>query len=200
MGVNRDTPGLQFQPLTRDRWGDFETLFTASSAETLGNPSRCWCMEWRRPGPDWQREAGEGNRSAMEALVRGGEIPGILAYLDSEPVGWCSVSPRASLSRLVAEGEFRYPDRGDVWSIICFYVAEKHHGRGIMKGLLAAAVEYASSQGARIVEAYPTEPEHFGDGAGGSLLQFEKIGFVQVHRISNWQVTVRYHVEGERRP
>jgi len=30
----------------------------------------------------------------MEAIIRSGEVPGILAYLEGEPIGWCSVAPR----------------------------------------------------------------------------------------------------------
>ena len=139
--------------------------------------------------------AGEDNRRAMRAFVEGGQVPGILAYEGDEPVGWCSVSPRPSLSRLVAEGQFRNPQRPDVWSIICFYVLESHHGRGVMKALVRAAVDHAVANGAKIVEAYPTNPEHFGDGAGGSIPAFESAGFREAHRISPIQVTMRYYVE-----
>ncbi len=197
--MTNEVTGLEFRLVTPDRWPDLDRLFSASAGETLGNPSRCWCMEWRRPGADWEREAGEGNRRAMEAFIGGGEVPGIIAYVGAEPAGWCSISPRTTLSRLVTEGRFRNPGRTDVWSIICFYVAEKYQGRGLMKALLRAAVRYAVGQGANIVEAYPVEPEHFGDGAGGSTPQFEEAGFVQVHRISEQQVTMRYYDEDGRR-
>lgn len=188
------TATLRFHPVTAERWPDLDRLFSASAAESLGNPSRCWCMEWRRPRQDWERGAGQDNRRAMRAFIEAGQVPGILAYDGDEPVGWCSVSPRPSLSRLVVEGEFRNPQRPDVWSIICFYVLETHHGRGVMKALVRAAVDHAVANGARIVEGYPTEPKHFGDGAGGSIPAFEAAGFREAHRISPVQVTMRYFV------
>jgi GNAT superfamily N-acetyltransferase len=191
------TPTLTFHPVTPDRWPDLDRLFGESAGESLGNPSRCWCMELRRPGPEWEREAGEGNRRAMREVVGRGDEPGIIAYVDGEAAGWCAVTPRTRLSRLIAEGSFRNPTREDVWSITCFYVAEKHQGKGVMKALLRAAVEHAVSGGAKVVEAYPMEREFFGDGAGGSVPQFEAAGFVEVHRISPQQVTMRYSV-GER--
>jgi len=188
---------IEFHPVTSDRWADLDRLFSASAGEELGNPSRCWCMEWRRPHEAWEREAGEGNRHAMQAFIDGGEVPGILAYLDGEPAGWCSVSPRNSLSRLIAEGGFRSPDRSDVWSIICFYVPETRRGQGMMKGLVCAAVDYAVEHGAKVVEAYPNRPEIIDDGAAGSFRIFEQAGFVEVARPNPIQVTMRY-VPGDR--
>lgn len=37
----------EFHPVTRKRWPDLDRLFSESAGEELGNPSRCWCMEWR---------------------------------------------------------------------------------------------------------------------------------------------------------
>jgi GNAT superfamily N-acetyltransferase len=192
---------LDFKPVTRDRWPDLDRLFSASAGEELGNPSRCWCMEWRRPHDDWSRDAeagGEGNRFAMRARVDGGDVPGILAYAGGEPAGWCSVSPRPTLSGLVATGGFRNPDRADVWSIFCFYVPETRRGAGLMKGLLRAAVEYAVEHGATIVEGYPVVPEAFGDGAAGSTPVFEAAGFVEVARVGDEARVMRYYAKGRR--
>jgi len=189
---------FDYRPVTKDRWPDLDRLFSASAGEELGNPSRCWCMEWRRPHDEWEQQTGEGNRIAMRERVEGGDVPGILAYAGGEPAGWCSVSPRPTLSGMVATGGFRNPGRADVWSIICFYVPEIHRGMGLMKGLLRAAVAYAVDHGAKIVEGYPMAPEAFGDGAGGSTTLFEAAGFVEVARISDEQHTMRYFVDGRR--
>jgi GNAT superfamily N-acetyltransferase len=192
-------PDYDYQPVTTDRWPDLDRLFSESAGEELGNPSRCWCMEWRRPHDDWQRDAGqggEGNRAAMRDRIAGGDVPGILAYVDGEPAGWCSVSPRPTLSGMVAAGVFRNPERADVWSIICFYVPETRRGMGLMKGLLRAAVAYAVERGAKIVEGYPVVPEVVGDGAAGTTTVFEAAGFVEVARVGDEARVVRYFVEG----
>ncbi|HEU4759635.1 MAG TPA: hypothetical protein VFT91_06595, partial [Dehalococcoidia bacterium] len=74
---------IEFHPVTRERWPDLDRLFAASAAEDLGNPSRCWCMEWRLAShAQWVEQAGEGNRRAMKAHIESGEVPGILAYVD----------------------------------------------------------------------------------------------------------------------
>ncbi|MBI1885130.1 MAG: GNAT family N-acetyltransferase [Chloroflexi bacterium] len=197
----KETHDLEFKPVTRERWPDLDRLFSGSAGESLGNPSRCWCMEWRRPRAEWLAQAGEGNRQAMQALVKSGEVPGILAYSGARPAGWCSVSPRKGLTFAVEGGRFKDPDNPDVWSIICFYVPEKFRGQGLMKGLLRAAVEYASACGAKVVEAYPVTPERRGDGAAGLIPVFRDAGFVEVDRIWEHQAVMRYYAEqsGRRR-
>lgn len=84
-----------FHPLTPDRWSDFEKLFGPRGA--CGG---CWCMYWRLTRSQYEEQHGELNRRNMKALVDSGNIPGILAYTGSEPVGWCSVAPREEFSTL----------------------------------------------------------------------------------------------------
>jgi len=49
-------------------------------------------------------------------------------------------------------------DDAPVWSIVCFFVARAHRGRGLMRRLIEGAVAHARRAGARLVEAYPVEP------------------------------------------
>ncbi|MEX2245293.1 MAG: GNAT family N-acetyltransferase [Dehalococcoidia bacterium] len=200
MPEDRSGGTYEYQPVTRERWPDLDRLFSASAGEELGNPSRCWCMELRRPHDEWEREAGEGNRRAMEARVEGGDVPGILAYAGGEPAGWCSVSSRPTLSGLIATGGFRNPRRDGVWSVTCFYVPEPMRGRGLMKGLVRAALAYALERGAKVVEAYTAVPEAFGDGAGGSTTLFAAAGFVEVARVTDEVRVMRYFAEGRSAP
>ena len=46
-----------------------------------------------------------------------------------------------------------------VWSVACFFVASKFRRQGTTLGLLRAAVSYARSHGANVVEGYPVEPD-----------------------------------------
>jgi len=189
-------PKIEFHPVTSDRWPDLDRLFSASAGEELGNPSRCWCMEWRLASREgWVEQAGEGNRRAMQRFVESGEIPGILAYIGGDPAGWCSVSPRPTLIGLREAGEYRRFDDPRVWCVICFYVPEQRRGVGLMTALLDAAVQYAVANGARIVEGYPSEPDYAADGAGGTTTIFERAGFVEKVRISERQAVMRYYVD-----
>ena len=192
------SPSVEFHPVTPERWPDLDRLFSASAGESLGNPSRCWCMEWRLPSHEiWRKEAGKANRHGMRSLVESGDIPGILAYIDGEPVGWCSVSPRRTLIGMRSVGEFRRFEDPSVWSVICFYVPEERRGMGLMGRLLLEAVRYALANGATIVEGYPFVPEKADDGAGGTTKVFGQAGFVKVKELLPGQFTMRYYRDGK---
>src|SRR5450631_702222 len=79
----------EFYPADKARWKDLETLFGARGA--CGG---CWCMTWRLPRAEFTRNKGDLNRKALQSLVRKGPAPGVLAYADGKPVGWCAVAPR----------------------------------------------------------------------------------------------------------
>jgi GNAT superfamily N-acetyltransferase len=138
--------------------------------------------------------AGEANRLAMERHIDDGNVPGVLAYVDGEPAGWCSVAPRASLVGLHAMGSFRNPLRPDVWSVSCFYVPESRRGQGIARGLLVAAVEHAKVNGAKIIEGYPQTPDANDDGAAGATTTFAAAGFEEVATLGKYARVMRLSV------
>lgn len=84
--------------------------------------------------------------------------PGVLTYRDDTPVGWCSISPRSQIPRLVRSKLIRPIDDTPVWSIICVVVRSGHRRQGVTAALLEGAVAWAASQGAPAVEAYPVDP------------------------------------------
>jgi GNAT superfamily N-acetyltransferase len=181
--VRRD---LEIHPLTPERWTDLETLFGPRGA--VGG---CWCMWWRLTGKDYGRQAGEPNRQAFKAVVDAGQEPGLLAYLDGEPVGWCSVAPGEAFAarRSSRSPVFRPVDDTPVWSILCFFIHAKHRGTGIARTLLEAAIGFARARGAQVLEGYPLDP---GDGRypnlfayPGLLGMFRDAGFVEVARRRN---------------
>ena len=80
---------LSFHPLNLERWDHFKKLFGSRGA-TGG----CWCMFWRLSNKDFEAMKGDTNRKVMKSIVESGEVPGILAYVNDQPAGWCSVAPR----------------------------------------------------------------------------------------------------------
>ena len=86
---------LEVHPVTQKKWSDFETLFGAKGA--CGG---CWCMLWRLTRKEFEQQKGEANRQAMQTIVESGEIPGLLAYSEKQPVAWCSVAPRKNFPAL----------------------------------------------------------------------------------------------------
>lgn len=182
---------LSIYPLTPDRWDDLETLFGPRGA--IGG---CWCMWWRQTRSEYDRQKGEGNRQAMHAIVASGEVPGLLAYSGGRPVAWCSVAPRTAYPSLDRSRVLKRVDDQPVWSIVCFFMARGYRRQGLSLRLIQAAVDYARSQGARIVEAYPIEPKK--DDAPdfyaftGMASTFRKAGFVEVTRRSETRPIMRY--------
>lgn len=187
------TPALTFSPATADRWDDLEKLFGPRGA--VGG---CWCMWWRLKRSDFDAMKGEGNRLALKALVDAGETPGILAYADSEAVGWCSVAPREAYPVLQRSHVLKPVDGEPVWSIVCFFIAKPYRRRGVSLQLVEAAVAYAAAQGARIVEAYPVDPRQGSTpdvfAFTGVMSMFLKAGFMEVARRSETRPILRRFV------
>jgi GNAT superfamily N-acetyltransferase len=184
---------MEFHALTPDRWSDFEKLFGPRGAY-----GGCWCMWWRTARSQFEKQGSEGNRAAMKDIVESGQVPGIIAYADGQPVGWCSVAPREQYASLNRSPVLKRLDDQPVWAIVCFYIAKEQRGKGLIVKLIRAAVEYVRRQGGQIVEAYPTQPR------GGQLPPvssfmgvpsvFEEAGFVECARPSKSKVIMRCYI------
>lgn len=181
----------QWHPLTPALWGDFERLFGPKGAY-----GGCWCMWWRITRGEFERQQGEGNRQAMQTIVASGELPGILLYDNGRPVGWCSVAPRDRFASLNRSRVLKPIDGTPVWSIVCLFVARGQRNRGVMRRLIAAAVEYACENGATVIEAYPTLPKQGRLPPVSSFMglpaDYQQLGFVECRRPSTAKVIMRY--------
>jgi len=152
-GRRRKKPRIE--PLTPARWEDFERLFGPRGA-----CAGCWCMEPRQTRTEWERSKGERNRRLMKELVEtAARPPGLMAFVDDEAVGWISIEPREVFSKLTRSRILAPVDDKPVWSIVCFFVDRRYRQQGISTALIEGAVDYARTQGARIVEGYPVEPK-----------------------------------------
>jgi hypothetical protein len=185
---------LAFQPLTHQTWSDFENLFGPRGA--CGG---CWCMYWRLTRPQFAAQQGELNRLSIKALVDSGNTPGLMAYRDSVPVGWCCVAPREEFSTLAHSRILKPVDDQPVWSVVCFFVARTERHKGLTVELLKAAVEFAAARGARIIEGYPVQPKggKSPDVFAYTGLQsaFERAGFIEVARRSATRPVMRYNIK-----
>jgi len=173
---------LTFHPATPARWPDVEELFGERGA--CGG---CWCMTWRLPRAKFLANQGSANKRSFRKIVRSGAEPGVLAYADGRPVGWCAVAPRSEFSFLDRSRVLAPVDDQPVWSVTCFFVAKEWRRRGLSVKLLKAAVEFARKRGAKIVEGYPQEPRMKLPGAfvwTGLASAFRKAGFTVAARRS----------------
>lgn len=112
-------------------------------------------MTWRLPRAEFNRNKGDANRHALHELMRKGPAPGVLAYADGKPVGWCAVAPREAYPALERSRILKSVDSQPVWSISCLFVEKSHRRQGLSTKLIQAATKFAQSQGAKIVEGYP---------------------------------------------
>lgn len=188
-----DLDSLSFHPLTPERWQDFETLFGKNGA--CGG---CWCMWWKETRSHFNLNKGEGNHIAMKTIVESGQTPGILAYVQGFPAGWCAIEPRQNYPGLERSRVLKPVDDQSVWSITCFFIHRNFRHRGLLADLAQAAVIYAADQGARIVEAYPVEPKNkkLPDVFfyTGFVSVFQQVGFVEVARRSENRPVMRKEI------
>jgi GNAT superfamily N-acetyltransferase len=189
-------PALELHPLTPDRWDDLATLF-----DRPGDPKGCWCMFYRVRSRDFEQLWGAGARAAFHEVVEQGPPPGLLAYRDGTPVGWCAVAPREAFPRILHSPVVRpVDDRPACWAVVCFYVRRDERRGGVAAALLEEAVSFAAANGAEAVEGYPKDTEgarrHANEMFVGSVSMFLAAGFEEVGRFSPQRPIMRRELSG----
>jgi len=182
------------EPLTIERWPDFEILFGPNGA--CGG---CWCTWWKLPHADFKLMKGDGARQAQREIVAAGTVPGLLAYVDGLPIGWIAVEPRAAYPRLARSRVLKAVDDQPVWSVTCFFISKRMRRRGVTVALLRAAIEHVRQNGGRIIEGYPVEPRE-GKSPDAFVFTglpgaFRAAGFVEVARHSPTRPIYRITLE-----
>ncbi len=177
---------------TPDHWDDVADLFERKGPHG-GTPQTdgCWCQFWHLRGNAYWDGHGAENRRGLEAEIREGGEPGLLAYIDDVPVGWCRVGPRESFERLEHSRNLTRVDDQEAWSVVCFYVHPSMKRKGVASALLDAAIARATANGAPILEGYPVREGHMNiDAYTGYLPMFLDAGF-EVARAAGRRTIVR---------
>jgi GNAT superfamily N-acetyltransferase len=145
-------------------------------------------MYWHETRAEYEKKKGEANRRALKKRVTAGPPPGLIAYADGRPIGWCALAPREAYSTLARSRILAPVDDAQVWSVPCFFIAREVRRSGLTSKLLAAAAEYARKQGAKVLEGYPVEPKKgsMPDAFAftGLVGAFKKAGFKEATRRS----------------
>jgi len=191
---------IRFEELRPDLWHAVERLFGPNGA--CGG---CWCMWWRHdPQKPWNQIKGAPAKQMLKDLIQKGKANGILAFVADEPVGWCSFGSRRDFPSLEKVRAYKRDDIGDVWSINCFFVHRRWRGKGLVKGLLKAAIEAIKKHGVKTVEAYPVTTTKDGRRLGasmawtGPLKIFEEQGFKTVQATNPFKPLVRLKLEKQK--
>ena len=194
---------MEIHPMEASRWDDLKALFG-----TRGGAAHCWCQYFAKA--DWDFQDIEGNRDALYEQVTGsGPTPGLLAYVDDEPVGWVALGPRAAYPRLWrtprvtehhgdSEGRESLRTEEEIWAITCFVIRVGYRRRGIATRLLQAAIAYASDHGATLLYAKPfdtrAEKKPGSELYTGVLSSFLKAGFIEAERTKRRTVLVEKEI------
>jgi hypothetical protein len=73
--------------------GRFDDFATVAGPRT--GIRGCWCMVYRRSGLDMEDRV-----TFMRAECASDPGPGVLAYVNGQPAGWCSIAPRSTVRYL----------------------------------------------------------------------------------------------------
>ncbi|MGY5779253.1 GNAT family N-acetyltransferase [Rhizobium sp. LEGMi135b] len=175
---------LVVQPLTPDRWDDFETLFGPSGA-CYG----CWCTYFRVPTSQRKTMDAAAKKQFIEKRISAGPPPGLLGYMDGQPIAWVQVGPRTELPQWNSPKTVSRPldpadaEDSSVWAVSCFFANSKDRGKGHSHRMLSEAVNFARVSGARLLEGCPIERTKQSKSVGlyvGSQRIFEAAGFAEV--------------------
>lgn len=148
-----DPSRVEVRPATADRFADVEAILAPKNPDAAA----CWCLAYRLPNNEQQTLRGSDRPARLRRYAEEGNPPGVVAYVDGEPAGWCSVAPRAAHHRLMHSRTIPTFDDLPVWSIVCFVVRPMYRRQGLARLLLDGAVAYAGSCGAPAIEGYPID-------------------------------------------
>ena len=173
---------VQVQPATPDRWNDLVAAFGRRGED----PSWCWCRRFLEP------ELNGDNREALRQEIAHAAVPpGLLAYVEEQPVGWTRVGPRSGFPGVSGNRALArvLSDDPGAWWVTCFVVDSRHRRSGVGSALLKAAVDFAREHGATTVEGHPVDvaalsASRVGGSAvfTGTVSMFSAAGFTEVAR------------------
>lgn len=157
------------------RWDDFASFMVPRRPGGGG----CVCAVYRNSTLNMA-----GRIAHMRGLCETEPGPGVLAYVDGEVAGWCSIAPKSSYRALVNSRTIPHVADADAWSVVCFVVRPAFRRRGLMHELLDGAVRHARAMGATVIEGYPVDPDggrvDQTSGYVGTVGLFEAHGFERV--------------------
>lgn len=175
-------PRFTTRRLDAQTWNELEQVLGER-----GGARGCWCMHWRLSYPEWAEGQGDGNRKALRKRAEQDPAPGLVGYLDDDPVAWIAFGDRAEYPRMARSPIMRSINDSPGWIISCVFIRPDHRGAGLPLEMIGAACEFASRSGQHIVEAVPVDPAE-GQRAGpdnvmtGIASTYRQAGFVEIAR------------------
>lgn len=177
---------VTIQDATAERLDDVVHALTGG-----GDGAACSCQWWMMPNSRWQQTPRDERADMLRDELIAGPPPGLVAYVDGAAAGWVRIGPRPpqvriGRTRAIAAATSEPLDDDTVWALSCFSVRREHRGAGLTARLLDAAIAYARTHGARVIEGYPVDTT-VGTASSdalyhGALSTFLQAGFVELDR------------------
>jgi hypothetical protein len=190
-------PRLTTRELNAQTWGDLEQVLGER-----GGARGCWCMHWRLSYPEWEQGRGDGNRGALRMRAEQDPAPGLVGYLDDDPVAWIAIGDRAEYPRMTRSPIMRSINDSPGWIISCVFIRQDRRGSRLPVEMIRAACEFAARSGQHIVEAVPVDPaegQHAGpdNAMTGIASTYREAGFVEIARPKPDRPVMRRTVSGD---
>lgn len=154
---------VEVYPAAADRFPDVATILAPAKPSTPA----CWCLTYRITNAENHTLRGPDRPERLRGLCHADPPPGMIAYVDGVPAGWCSFGPRSSFDRLVKSRTIPHVDETPAWSVICFIVRPQFRRTGLSRALL----DVGSSPGKRCGQptGITARPDHHGEQVGETV-------------------------------
>lgn len=185
---------------TTARWDDVQHALTGG-----GDGASCQCIWPMLSNKEWNETTTPQRTEMLRDEIDAGPPPGLIAYVDGDAAGWIRIGPRARQqrvprTRMIAAASAEPFDDESVWAVTCFVVRREHRGSGLNLELLRAAVDFARSSGARLIEGYPVdtrgEKKRANDLFHGMLTTFLAAGFEEKAELKPGRTLVALELSG----
>jgi GNAT superfamily N-acetyltransferase len=195
-------PAVLVVPANEASWDDLNAVI----GKVRCHAAQCYCQRFKIAHSEWRWISDEERARRLREQTQCGNprartTTGLVAYIDGEPVGWCSVEPRTAyvyLMKTRMPWAGRYEDKANdrIWAVGCFVTRTGFRLRGITYALAHAAVDFARARGADALEGYamitqPGKEITWGELHVGSVRVYEAAGFEEVSRPSKRRVVMR---------
>ena len=175
---------VEVRPATADCFEDVAAILAPKKRDA----PVCWCLSYRVPNAEYQALVGTSRPERLKEFCRHDPVPGVVAYVDRKPAGWCSFGPRANLPRLAHSRTIPVVDDVPVWSVFCFVIRPPFRRMGLSTELLEGAIKYAEEHAAPMLESYPFDSAEGRISSSlayvGTTKLFEAAGFQRVCKTS----------------
>ena len=169
----------------------------------------CFCRFWHFAGTnkEWEARCGldaKANEAELRAAIheRRDDGRGLVARVadhGAHIVGWMKLTPRRTLTKLLARVPYRGLDEearpaAETLAIACFVVDPAWRRRGVARALVEGAIAHAPRWGASFLEAYPRvslQPLHDGEAWMGPHALFQRLDFEVVRESPQYPVLRR---------